>query len=257
MSEAEQHNKLIMGQFTRMAVPFAEMPAHSDEEAMRVLVDAAAVSKRDRVLDVCCGTGIVACALAPFVEHVTGIDLTPGMIEQAKTLQQRRGLTNLTWQVGDVTTLPFADETFSVVVSRYSFHHLLDPVKVLREMVRVCRRDGRIVVADVFTTTDAQGAAFDRVEKLRDPSHVRALPLDEMKAMFKDAGLAVRHIDFYRLGVELEALLRASCTVPEAANEVRRLLAADIGHNDTGMSPQQIGDAIHFSFPVAVLAGQK
>ena len=143
MADSEApHNRLVVDQFTRMAVPFAEMPAHSDEQAMRLLAGSAAVTTRDRVLDVCCGTGIVAFASAPAAGHVAGIDLTPAMIEQARRLQGRRGLTNLSWHVGDVARLPFADATFSVVVSRYAFHHLLDPAAVLGEMVRVCEPGG-------------------------------------------------------------------------------------------------------------------
>lgn len=251
------HNILIVDQFTRQATPFAEMPIHSDEAAMRLLIEAAEITKQDQVLDVACGPGIVACAVAPLAAHVTGIDITPAMIEQARRLQQQKQLANLTWQVGDVTALPWPDATFSVALSRYAFHHLLDPGKVLNEMVRVCRPGGRVVVADVFATSEAQGATYDRVEKLRDPSHTRALPINELKTLFQQAGIPACGTEFYRLEVELEKLLQATSTPPEAAEEVRRLLAADVGKNETGMCPHLVGSAIHFSFPVVVMAGVK
>ena len=75
----------------------------------------------DVVLDVAYGTGIVSCAFAPLVSHVTGIDLTPAMIEQAKKAQAEKQLGNITWMVGDVSKeLPFDDMSFSIVVTRYS-----------------------------------------------------------------------------------------------------------------------------------------
>jgi ubiquinone/menaquinone biosynthesis C-methylase UbiE len=256
-ASSEQHNQLIVDQFTRMAKPFAEMPAHSNEQAMRLLAEAAGVSKEDRVLDVCCGTGIVACALAPIARDVTGIDLTPAMLEQARKLQREAGLENLSWQVGDVAAMPFGDEMFSVVVSRYALHHLLEPARVLQEMARVCRQGGKVVVADVFASGVEQGGAYDRVEKLRDPSHVRALRLDEITAMFQAAGMPVSGTTFYRLTVGLEDLLQASATAPDAAARVRRVLAADVDRNETGMSPKWVDGGIQFSFPVVVVSATK
>ncbi len=184
-----EHDRIIVDQFTRMAAPFAQMPAHSEQASLRLLGEVAAIGREDRVLDVCCGPGIVACAVAPDAGHVTGIDLTPAMIDQAGLLQRKKGLTNLAWEIGNVTALPFPEGAFSVALSRYAFHHLLDPSRVLAEMARVCDPGGRVVITDVFVTSADQGAAYDRVEKLRDPSHVRALRLEELQTMFTSAGL--------------------------------------------------------------------
>src|SRR4051812_35592756 len=141
MNKADEHQQLILEQFTKQAVPFSQMQHHSPE----LLLAASEVGSEDRVLDVACGPGLMACAFAKVARHVTGIDLTPAMIEQAKALQQAHALTNLTWHVGDVLLLPFPDASFSLVFTRYSFHHFLDPKAVLAEMVRVCQLNGRVV----------------------------------------------------------------------------------------------------------------
>lgn len=78
------------------------------------------VSATDNVLDVACGPGLVACEFAAHAKHVTGIDITPMMIEQAKERQVSKGLTNISWQVGDVLPLPFSDMQFSIVLTRYT-----------------------------------------------------------------------------------------------------------------------------------------
>jgi ubiquinone/menaquinone biosynthesis C-methylase UbiE len=183
--KADEHQRLILEQFTRQAVPFSQMQNHSPE----VLLAASGAGPEDTVLDVACGPGLMACAFARVARHVTGIDLTPAMIEQAKVMQQADALTNLTWHVGDVQRLPFADASFSLVFTRYSFHHLLDPKAVLAEMVRVCSNGGRIVVVDVFTSGPEQAQAYNRMEKLRDPSHVRALALEELTGLVTQAGM--------------------------------------------------------------------
>ena len=184
---SDEHRRLILDQFTKQAVPFSQMQNHSPE----LLLAASQVGPEDNVLDVACGPGLMACAFAKVARHVTGIDLTPAMIDQAKVLQQSHGLTNLAWHLGDVLLLPFPDDSFSLVFTRYSFHHFLDPKAVLAEMVRVCLPGGRVVVADVYTSNPQQAEAYNRLEKLRDPSHVRALAVEELTNLFDAAGLQI------------------------------------------------------------------
>jgi ubiquinone/menaquinone biosynthesis C-methylase UbiE len=253
---AEEQRRLILDQFTRQAVPFSEMPAHSNEESIRLIIDLARIGPEDDVLDVACGPGLVACPLAEVARHVTGIDLTPAMIEQARARQRATGLTNLTWQVGDAVPLPFPDDAFSVVVTRYSFHHFLDPKAVLAEMVRVCRPGGRVAVMDVFTSGPEQAEAYNRVEKLRDPSHVRALLLGELTGLFHDAGLREVRTAFFKLGVPLEELLARSFPNPGDAERIRQTFADDIGVDRLGVGAHRQNGGIHFAFPIAVLAGQ-
>jgi SAM-dependent methyltransferase len=254
---AAEQRRLILDQFTRQAVPFSEMPAHSNEESIRLLIDLAQVGPEDTVLDVACGPGLVACPLAQVARHVTGIDLTPAMIEQAQAKQRASGLANLTWLVGDAVPLPFPDAAFSVVVTRFSFHHFLDPRAVLAEMVRVCRPGGRVAVIDVFTSSPEQAEAYNRVEKLRDPSHVRALSLEELTGLCRDVGLRDVETAFYKMDVELEKLLAASFPGPGDADRIRQTFAEDIGVDRLGVGARRRDGAIHFAFPIAVLVGWK
>jgi SAM-dependent methyltransferase len=254
---AEDQRRLILDQFTRQAEPFARLPAHSTEEAIRLVGQAAGIGPDDTILDVACGPGLLACAFARVARHVTGIDLTPAMIDQARALQQSKGLANLTWHVGDVTSLPFPDGSFSVAFTRYSFHHLLDPAVVLAEMIRVTEPGGRVVVVDVYTASPEQAEAYNLVERLRDPSHVRALGLDELTGLLRDAGLGDVTIACYGLDMELERLLAASFPEPGAAEEIRLLFAADLGRDRLGVGAHLEGGEIRFTFPTAILVGRK
>jgi SAM-dependent methyltransferase len=254
---AEEQRRLILDQFTRQAVPFAEMPAHSSEESVKLLIGMAQIGPEDDLLDVACGPGLVACLLAEVARHVTGLDLTPAMIEQAQAKQWATGLTNLTWLVGDAVPLPFPDAAFSAVVTRYSFHHFLDPQAVLAEIARVCRPGGRVAVIDVFTSSPGQAEAYNRVEKLRDPSHVRALALEELTGLFPDAGLRDVKTGFYRLDVPLEELLARSFPNPGDADRIRQTFADDIGVDRLGVGAHRRAGAIHFAFPIVVVVGRR
>jgi SAM-dependent methyltransferase len=254
---AEEQRRLILDQFTRQAEPFARLPAHSSEDSVRLVREAAGIGPADTVLDVACGPGLLACDFAAHARHVTGVDLTPAMIEQARALQRAKGLTNLAWRVGDVTSLPFADGTFAVAFTRYSFHHILDPGAVLREMARVTAPGGRVVVVDVYTTGPEQAVAYDAVERLRDSSHVRALGLDELTGLFEAAGLQGPAVTTYGLEVGLEEILGASSIDPAAADEIRRRFAEDLGRDRLGVGARRVDGSIRFAFPTAVLVARK
>jgi ubiquinone/menaquinone biosynthesis C-methylase UbiE len=199
----------------------------------------------------------MACAFAKVARHVTGIDLTPAMIGQAKVMQQTEGLTNLAWHVGDVQRLPFATASFSLVFTRYSFHHFLAPEAVLAEMVRVCSHGGRVVLVDVFTSGPQQAEAYNRMEKLRDPSHVRALALEELTALLTQAGLRDVRTQLYKHEVELEQVLQRSFPKPGDADTIRQMFVEDLGVNRLGVGAHRKEGNIRYAYPIAVVVGQK
>jgi ubiquinone/menaquinone biosynthesis C-methylase UbiE len=244
MTDQTDHKKTILDQFTKQAAPFQKKLEHADAAVFQLYLDATGVTSQDTVLDVACGPGLVACAFAAVARHVTGIDITPAMIEQAKKLQKKKGLVNMTWQVGDVLPLPFADASFSLVFTRYSFHHFLDPEAVWREMVRVCTPGGAVMVVDVVLPPD-KVEAYNRVEKLRDNSHTRALTLAQFAT------------HFYRLEMELEAQLRASFPGPGDGDRIRQIFREDIGKDRLGVGAYLQGGEIHFAYPNLVLVGRK
>jgi ubiquinone/menaquinone biosynthesis C-methylase UbiE len=252
---AEEHRRLIREQFTRQAIPFSEMPAHSNDAANQLLIDLAGIGLEDNVLDVACGPGLVACALAEVAHHVTGLDLTLAMIEQAQAKQRSKGLTNLTWLIGDAVPLPFPSASFSVGVTRFSLHHFLDPKAVLAEMVRVCSPGARVAVIDVFTSSPEQAEAYNRVEKLRDPSHVRALSLEELTGLMHKAGLQSVRTAFYKLDAELEALLARSFPNLGDGDRIRQTFKDDLGVDRLGVGAHLRDGAIYFAFPIVVLVG--
>lgn len=254
MSNDVSHDALTVDHFTRQAVPFAKLPGHS--AALDVLTRLAAPSAADVALDVACGPGLVACHFAPLVSHVTGLDLTPEMVRQAGLAQAARGLTNMTWQIGTADPLPFPDAAFSLVLTRYSFHHFQRPAAVLAEMVRVCRPGGRVLVADVSQPAD-KAAGYDQIERLRDPSHVRVLTRDEFASLFAASGLTGVRFGEYKVEMALEDQLAASFPVLGGADRIRELLRADVGVDRCGLAARWVGDALHYAVPIVVAVGTK
>jgi ubiquinone/menaquinone biosynthesis C-methylase UbiE len=115
------HDDLIRDQFTRQAESFSSAPPISDEYALAKVVAAGQPAPNDDVLDLACGGGLIVCAFAPHVRHATGIDLTPAMLERSRALAAEKQLGNVTWQPGDVRSLPWPGASFNIVVTRFSF----------------------------------------------------------------------------------------------------------------------------------------
>jgi SAM-dependent methyltransferase len=253
----DDHDAVTLDQFTRQAAPFAAMPAHADAGILDLIRLAARLTSTSRVLDVACGPGLVSLALAPHASHVTGLDVTPAMLVKARDLQGQRGLANLSWDPGRADALPYRDATFDAVVTRWSFHHLLDPAAALAEMVRVCRPGGRVVVADVYTTTAEQAVEYDRLEKLRDPSHAHALVLDEFRQHMRTSGLADVSEAFSQLPLAVDNLLSSSFPVPGGADEFRRAGAAEVGSDRSGLGFHERAGQLFVSFPSVVFGGTR
>ena len=250
------HRDRIVDQFTRQAVPFSTAPGIKDERALALLVTESEAGPDDTVLDVACGPGLVAAAFARVTRHVTGIDVTPAMLARARELTA--GLDNVSFDQGDVAPLPYDAATFSVVVSRFAFHHFPDPRAVLAEMCRVCRPGGRVVVCDLLASDDpAKASAFHRIEMLRDPSHVRALALDELRGLFAAVGLPVPSTRRYRLPFELEGVLGRSFPRPEDVPTIRAAYVAAVDDDGLGLGTHRVGDEVRSAYPVVILTAPR
>jgi phosphatidylethanolamine/phosphatidyl-N-methylethanolamine N-methyltransferase len=116
----------------------------------------------DRVLEVGVGTGINA-ALYPRDCAVTGIDLSSSMLEKAHDRIARKGVRNVRLMQMDAANLKFADDTFDIVYAPYVISVVPDPVAVTREMVRVCRPGGRIVILNHFRSEGRVTAWLERL----------------------------------------------------------------------------------------------
>jgi len=252
------HQGLILDQFTRQATVFSTAPSITDEGALLMIVEAVSPGPEDTVLDVACGPGLVVCAFAPRVREATGIDVTPAMLERARALAAEKGLSNVAWRQGDVYSLPFDDGSFTIVTTRFSFHHFLDPAAVLREMVRVCAPGGRVVVVDDYASEDpAKAAAFNQLERLRDPSHVRCLTLTELKNLFPTVGLPAPQVSFYELRSTIGSLLARSFPNPGDDLKIVEMFKASALDDRLGIPLRVDAEEIHCAYPVAILAAQR
>jgi ubiquinone/menaquinone biosynthesis C-methylase UbiE len=252
----KKHNQSIVDQFTRQAIPFSQKSQMSSDAAFKLMIDMCEVNAADTVLDVACGPGMTACEFAKVAAQVTGIDLTPAMIKRAEARQADQAVTNLTWQIGDVSSLPYDDGSFSLVVTRFSFHHFLDPRVVLAEMTRVCAPGGRVMVWDSIPEA-SKADAYNQVEKLKDPSHARAMPAEELLALVAEAGLMNIRTAPFKLEFGLEKQLASMFPDPGDVETIRQIYLDDLITDSLGMGVHKRGEEIYFHYPTMIIVGTK
>jgi len=255
MSATSEHDRTVIDQHTRQAASYADLTRRSSGNAATDPVAASRATAGDRVLDVACGPGSLTLQFAPHVLHATGIDITPAMLEQARAAQQRTEAANVDWREGDAAALPFADDAFDIVASRAAFHHFSSSAQVMAEMVRVCRPGGRMMVIDI-TPDEGKSAAYDRMERLRDPSHGHAHSIVELSRMAAALGLgqpqvATRMSGPMSYAAVLETSFPEACTRAQLLDMMGR--DADGGRDELGFRAGRDGALVMVTYPMSTL----
>ncbi|WP_034089943.1 class I SAM-dependent methyltransferase [Streptacidiphilus albus] len=250
------HNDLIRAQFGVRAATFTDagFAARGSDWILERLAPAA----DEQVLDVAAGAAHLGRALASRVNHVSALDPTPAMLEQGQRLAAAGGLRNLTFTVGDAAGLPYLDGQFDLVVCRLALHRVADPATMVREMVRVTRQGGRIGLVDMIAEADrASAEEADRLERLRDPSHNRTLPLAEVQGLLVAAGAALASTALRDEDLDLEDWLARSRTPDRVSAQIRARFEEELaGGSATGLRPVRGADgALRFTHTWAVVTG--
>jgi SAM-dependent methyltransferase len=201
--EEGAHLPLIQQCFGPAAQAYASSTIHSQGPDLGWLVEAAALSGKELVVDVATGTGFTALALAPYAREVVGIDLTLPMLEAAQRLATERRVTNVRFMPGDAHALPFASSSIDVVACRFSAHHFSQIALVVQEWARVLVPGGKLLLVDTISPEEPELDGFlNAIEALRDPSHLHDYRISEWLALLGESGLTastrwvwVTHLD--------------------------------------------------------------
>jgi ubiquinone/menaquinone biosynthesis C-methylase UbiE len=256
--EASTHDAIIADQFTRQAAQFAASAMHHNQAALDLLVNAAHPRREDVTLDVACGPGSVVAAFARRVRRAEGLDATEAMLMEARKLAARERLRNVAWHRGSIYALPFPPGAFDVVSCRYTFHHLVEPARALAEMIRVCRNGGRLVLCDAYASDDpAKAAAFNAMERHRDPSTVEFRTLSFLRGLFAEAGFPQPAEHFYALPAELERLLAMAHPAGDDRAGLRAMIEAAVDGDAMGVGARREGRTVRFDYPAVVLVAVK
>jgi SAM-dependent methyltransferase len=222
----KSHEALVGTQFGVQATAYLHSAVHAQGPDLQALAALVAGQSQARVLDLGCGGGHVSFVVAPHVREVVAYDLSAEMLAVVVQAARERGLGNLTTERGVAEHLPFADEGFDYVFTRYSAHHWRDLDLGLREAARVVKPGGTAVIVDtVAPAAPLLDTFLQTVELLRDPSHVRDYSRTEWVAAVGRAGLVAGVASEHRVRLDIASWLARMRTPAVQADAIRALEA--------------------------------
>jgi ubiquinone/menaquinone biosynthesis C-methylase UbiE len=187
-------------------------------------------------------------AFAPHCREVVGIDATERFVARASAEAARRGQDNISFTLGDVERMTFADESFDIAVCRFAFHHFPQPANVLAEMRRVVRTGGVVVIVDMVAAEDVARAEYhNRVERLCDPSHARALPASEFERMFKEQKFELTYKQMVKSSYSIDEWIAHGAPAAEQDAQIRELMSASLVEDRSGLDVRMVNGTMHFS----------
>jgi SAM-dependent methyltransferase len=241
------HRDTIVGEFTHQADTFNRSAVANAPDLLQALVELADAAADERWLDVACGPGAVARALAPHARAVHGVDATPAMLDVARREAHAHGLTNLTFSDGDATALAWEPGSWDGAVSRFALHHIPVPERVVHEMARVVAPGGRVVLADSVADPDLSAYAWSQeIERLRDPSHWASVSAAALRVWAAAAGLTLEREVDVMLAIDFEDWLARGSGHVNAALIDRALAAAPANASCFSVRPGPTGRILDY-----------
>ena len=216
----------------------------------------------DLALDLGAGAGAMSVALAPYVRRVLALDPSRAMLRAAGLAARRRGRMAPLGVQGEAEQLPLRDGCIDVLACRHAARYFGDPARAVREMTRVLRRGGRVVVLDVVASGDPEvDAVLDALESLHAPAPVRLRTAAAWRELLMDTGLRVDWMDepLYERA-EGRSLLdwSARAGLSQAGFEQARALV--LGASEKSRQHLRVlvhGADLQLHWPLAIVAGKR
>ena len=250
----------VREQFSQHANYYAQSSAHATGDTLDVILDFAEPKGTERTLDIATGTGFTAFKLAPQVAHVVATDLTPEMVAKAAELARETAIKNVAFSVAAAESLPFADASLDLVTCRIAPHHFQEVRAFLMEVHRVLRTDGLFCMVDSVSPESEKLIAWqNRVEKLRDNSHVYGRPPSEWDAIIANAGFTLEKTAHVR-NAQMSFLwwVRPEENPPELVQEIRNAFAKlSPDEAKEHYTVQPAGDDFYFSWPMYAVKARR
>jgi len=254
--DIKQH---VQSQFDPVAANYRTSAVHASGEDLRLMVEHTPTIPDALVLDAGCGAGHTAVTFAPHVKQVTAVDFTASMLEQVQQLADERGITNVVTQEADVESLPFDENSFDIVATRYSAHHWHHPETALQEFKRVLKPNSTFIISDIMAREDyAQDTFLQTLELLRDPSHVRDYRISEWERMLQEAGFTSEVVYTFDLTINFGKWTTRMATPEQNTAMLKALFNVASQDIKQGFNlPQDITEnGFDFTIPGAIISGK-
>jgi ubiquinone/menaquinone biosynthesis C-methylase UbiE len=240
------HDQSVVAQFDPKAEAYLASAVHAaGPDLLRAGELVQQAGSRGAMLDVGCGAGHLSFTLARHFQRVVATDLSPSMLATVRSAAALRQLPQIDVQQASAQALPFPDAHFDLVSSRYSAHHWHDVPAALREMQRVTRPGGLMLMIDITgDESPLVDTHLQAIELLRDPSHVRDYAPSQWRSMLHAAGFDLQQEASWPTRLEFGSWIERMRTPPDVAAVIRNLLVGAAAEVRAGLSVESDGSFI-------------
>jgi SAM-dependent methyltransferase len=223
----EAHERVVEAQFGPRARAYVESAVHSQGADLDAIGALAHKLRPELALDLGAGGGHVSYVVARHAGRVIATDLSSEMLAAVAQTAREKGLSNIETAEAPAERLPFEDEMFDFVASRYSAHHWRDFDAGLREARRALKRGGRAVFVDAFSPGQALlDTHLQAIELLRDHSHVRDYTCAQWFDALARSGFALEACRTWRVRMDFPVWTARMRTPEENVKAIRALQGA-------------------------------
>ena len=237
--------------YNRVLASSVNLNDQGRDQRLRHLLKFANLPTGQRILDVGTGNGRLALMLAEDgARDVVGIDISPAMLEVAEYLRASSmspSAQRVNYRLASAQSLPFRSEGFDAAICRLVLHHTHHPDVIIRELFRLLRPGGILILADLLATDDpVRRATQNTIEARRNPSHVAIYTADQYRKMVVNGGFTIENDAVAVFDREIEDWLSDLQCDPANRPIVREMIEAGLETDATGLKVRQQGGKLVF-----------
>jgi ubiquinone/menaquinone biosynthesis C-methylase UbiE len=225
LAYALDNRNAVRRQFSRHAEAYRQSRTHSDQTMIDHILELISPTGEEEGLDVGCGGGHMATAVAKNVRKLVAVDITPEMLVQTNKLAEEKELQNLRFCLADARALPFQSNIFDIVSCRIVLHHVSNAGQAVAEMGRVLKKGGCLFIQDILGFDDPRARSYmDDIERLRDPSHIKDYNMAEWTKFLVGGGMQMMHSEVVPGVYDLREWMLRSGTPGDRQEKIKRRL---------------------------------
>jgi ubiquinone/menaquinone biosynthesis C-methylase UbiE len=237
--------------YNRVAMNDLERKRQDDQPRLRHMLNFAKLPPDLRILDIGTGIGLLPLLLSEDgAKQVVGIDISPEMLELAEFARLSRGsdaAARVTFRLAPAHALPFREETFDAVTCRLVLNHVRHPERIIKEVVRVLRPGGILVLAELLGADNSvKRATQNAIEERRNAAHVAARGAEQYNKLLTDAGLQIEAKEAISIDRELEEWLAIYHADRADSAVVREMIEAGLETDAAGINARRHGNTLVF-----------